>query len=273
MRVATGRCGPLNIAEIGSACHAHLSVTERLCGDPVQGIVTIFDFVVLRPPFTGTVLPASGILHDDRIASLQETVILLLVFSFSIRCTNQDGREAGLLRTGWQIDIRRQLLAISGRNHEGAGCFYAIDRTRLILAVLLGHPRIDFFPVSQHRPALHPLFYEHRGHIAGTHDDTVDAVFVIEEILRELDPALYIGILSATCEAFTLRRGKCLRTVRDLLLVFFFSAEKREQTAIAQQRKRLIIFLGKWTPRRPLSCFDASLLQCQRLLIFSDLPI
>ena len=272
MRVATGRRGPLHIAEIGSARHAHLSITERLGGDPVQGIVTIFDFIVLRHPFAGTVLTSSGILYDDRIASLQEAVILILVFPLTIWSTYQNRWEAGLLRTGRQVDIGRELFAISGRHHEGAGGFYAIDRARLILAVLFCHPWIDFLPVSQHCPALHALFYEHGGHIACTHDDAVDAVVIIEEILRELDTALDIGIIPTSCEAFLLR-GECLRPFSDLLLIIFFSAEKSEKATIAQQRKRLIILFRKWTPWRPLSCFDDSFLKCQCLFIFSDLSI
>ena len=273
MRVATGGRGPLYIAEIGSARHAHLSIAERLCCDPVQGIVAIFDFVVLRHPFTGTVLASPGILYDDRIASLQEAVVLILVFSLAIRCADQNRREAGFLRAGRQIDVRRQLLAISGRNQEGAGGFYAINRTRLILAVLFCASRINVLPVAEHGFPLPALLYEHGRHIAGAHDDAVDAFLIIEQILRELDAALDIGILPTARERFALRRGQCLRPVRDLLLVSFFSAEKIEKTSTAQLRKRLIIFYGKWTPWRPLSGFDISFLQCQCLFIFSDLSI
>ena len=135
MGISAGCGSPLYISKIRTACHTHLPVTEILSGDPVQCIITVFDFVILRHPFPRAVFPSSGILNHQCIASLNKAKILFFSSAASIWCTNKHCRKFRLFGTLWQIHIRSQLFTVSGRHPERSDKIYRINRSRLKLAV------------------------------------------------------------------------------------------------------------------------------------------
>ena len=143
MGIAAGRRGPLNVPEIGAAGHSYVSVTPRLCGNPVQGVAAVLDFIVIRHPFASAVLSAPDILYDDRVAALYEPVVLLCTVALTVGGADQDCRYLGGERPGTycggvqhmlgddragKIDVCSQQLTVCRRDHVGSGKTHRADR-------------------------------------------------------------------------------------------------------------------------------------------------
>ena len=116
MRIPAGSCSPLYISKIGTACHCCLSITPVLGCNPIERIVSILYFVIIRLPSSGTVFSSPCILNNDCIASPDKAIIHLYMISFSIRSPHKYRRHFSHIRSGFsyrKINVCCQSFSIS----------------------------------------------------------------------------------------------------------------------------------------------------------------
>src|SRR5437588_12616778 len=70
MRRALHRSQPLHSSRIGKAEGSHISVRPRLLGCPLDGVKSVAALVFVRPQFATGSVPATHILYDNRISTL-----------------------------------------------------------------------------------------------------------------------------------------------------------------------------------------------------------
>src|SRR5439155_13334398 len=70
MRRALHRSQPLHSSRIGKAEGSHISARPPLLGCPLDGVKSVTALVFVRPKFAAGSVPATHILYDNRISTL-----------------------------------------------------------------------------------------------------------------------------------------------------------------------------------------------------------
>src|SRR5437899_9611479 len=103
MRRALHRSQPLHSSRIGKAEGSHISARPPLLGCPLDGVKSVTALVFVRPKFAAGSVPATHILYDNRISTLDCAVkdrhFKGTNHSPSNRCQQERGRDECALRT------------------------------------------------------------------------------------------------------------------------------------------------------------------------------